>query len=99
MPVPDRTGIPKDTQLYEQYVLNRTFDPEFEVMAVELLAYDRAAGVMRRVELVESTTTPGHYVLAVGNVDGSPITGGSGGGGGGVSSVYDTGVYGSALYA
>ena len=98
MAVPDRTNVPEDTQLHEQYVLNRTFDPEFNVMAVELVAWDRAANTLRRVELVESTTTPGSYVLAVGNIDGSPITGG-GGGGETPSSTYGSGTYGTATYA
>lgn len=45
-----------------------------------LYGYDAAAGVWRPIQLVESTTSPGNYVLAVGNIDGSMISGGGTGG-------------------
>lgn len=59
-----------------------------------LYGYDSATSTWRPLEVVESTINPGHYVLAVGNTDGSPISGG-----GEVDTtgynfdIYDTGVY------
>lgn len=46
------------------------FDPR------RMYGYDADTETWRPIELVESTESPGHYVLAVGNIDGSPITGG-----------------------
>lgn len=66
MAVPDRTNVPLDTQLTEQYALNRTFDPEFNVMAVELLGWDKVANALRRIEVEASPSTPGSYVISSG---------------------------------
>lgn len=41
-----------------------------------LYGYDASADVWRPIQIVESTTSPGDYVLAVGNIDGSMISGG-----------------------
>jgi hypothetical protein len=95
----DRSEVPETTQLTTQYVQNLSFDPKFNLLAVELVAYDRTTDTMRRVELVESTAYPGSYVLAVGNIDGSPISGGGGGGITPPDSTYGTGTYGMATYS
>jgi hypothetical protein len=42
-----------------------------------LYGYDADTATWRPLQVVESTDSPGNYVLAVGNIDGSPITGGS----------------------
>ena len=44
-----------------------------------LYGYDSDTHTWRPIEVVESTAIAGRYVLAVGNIDGSPITGGGGG--------------------
>lgn len=45
--------------------------------ARHMYAYDVATTTWRPVQLVESTSSAGFYVLAVGNYDGSPISGGA----------------------
>jgi hypothetical protein len=41
-------GLTKDT---EQYILNQSFDPDFHVLATELLAYDPVSTAMKRVTM------------------------------------------------
>lgn len=38
-----------DTKLTEQYVLNRSFDPEFDVLTTEQLEYDPSGNLKRKV--------------------------------------------------
>jgi hypothetical protein len=35
----------------EQYILNATYDEDYDVVAVELLGYDAINGVMRRIQV------------------------------------------------
>lgn len=60
-----------------------------------LYGYDAATATWRPIQVVESTVSPGEYVLAVGNIDGSAITGGGGTGTGtGYGyAIYETDVY------
>lgn len=51
MSVPDRSEVGMDTELYEQYILNRSFDPEFNVLAVELLGHDTQTNALRRIRV------------------------------------------------
>lgn len=41
-------GLIKDT---EQYILNQSFDPDYKVLVVELLAHDPVSDQMKRVTL------------------------------------------------
>lgn len=49
MSKPTGTQAPnKDT---EQYILNKSFDPDFQVLAFELLAYDPVSDSVKRVSM------------------------------------------------
>lgn len=65
-------------------------------MTGRLEGYDYVANTWRKLAAIESADDPGVYGLLVLNYDGSEI---SGGGSSSDSSVYDTGLYGTALYA
>jgi hypothetical protein len=44
-----RTKEPSDTKHSEQNILNNSYDKDFDVLAIELLAYDPDASCLRRV--------------------------------------------------
>lgn len=93
MPIPDRNNHP-EVKRTEQSILNWGFDETFNVPMVELVAWDRTNNVLRRVELVESTDTPGVYGMVIVNADGSAVSGG----GGSTPSNYGSGAYGTDTY-
>lgn len=43
-----------DTELTEQYITNRSYDPTYEVEMVELVGYDSASGVLRPLAVTDT---------------------------------------------
>jgi hypothetical protein len=53
MSIPDRSNLP-EIKKSEQVILNTTSDADFNVIAIEALAYDSSASVLRRVAVDSS---------------------------------------------
>lgn len=45
------TNRPRQSKYSEQYILNNTYDEDYDVVAFELLGYDAINNVMRRVQV------------------------------------------------